>query len=601
MASAAAQKTAPGTSSGQMHSRFSEKWLETTCALLPGVHSAVFMVPDSDSDQLHLLARYPNTLEQYQDFFATVKYALKKRGEVCLAKAHVIDGQELDYFAKPVYIRSRLAGVIAIKLKHLSTAKHLAVFHSLKRSIRWLGLASFIKPENDDFYGDVVGLLASCFEQNSYHQGLMRMVAELTSQFDCERVAFAEKQGHHCSVIALSNSADFDQRSNLVRKIADAMDEAVEQDNTILFQDKNSRVIQRAHQELARKFGSGSIATIPLTSERRVFGAITLMCSEEAPLDEKTLHICQQTLSLLTPFLALKREQERSILSKIGDSLVNGLRRVFGVKHLRFKLTATGIAAFLVMASLVEVNFRITADAVLEGQVQRVVAAPISGYLLSSAVRAGDTIGAGEIMASLDDSELKLELTRLNGRLQKSRREYREAQSQRDLVGVRVIKEQINQINAEIELIEQQMQSIHLTAPFDGVVIEGDLSQMLGSPVERGDTLFKIAPLEGYRIILKVDERKISYLREGQVGALTLSSLSQLSFPIKVERITSVAKAEDGANTFRVEASLPGVPDMLRPGMEGIGKINAGREPMVWIWTHEIIDWLRLWFWSWWP
>ena len=40
---------------------------------------------------------------------------------------------------------------------------------------------------------------------------------------------------------------------------------------------------------------------------------------------------------------------------------------------------------------------------------------------------------------------------------------------------------------------------------------------------------------------------------------------------------------------------------MLRPGMEGIGKINAGREPMVWIWTHEIIDWLRLWFWSWWP
>ena len=31
-------------------------------------------------------------------------------------------------------------------------------------------------------------------------------------------------------------------------------------------------------------------------------------------------------------------------------------------------------------------------------------------------------------------------------------------------------------------------------------------SQLLGSPVERGDTLFKIAPLSGYRIILKVDE-----------------------------------------------------------------------------------------------
>ena len=59
--------------------------------------------------------------------------------------------------------------------------------------------------------------------------------------------------------------------------------------------------------------------------------------------------------------------------------------------------------------------------------------------------------------------------------------------------------------------------------------------------------------------------------------------------------------AEDGANIFRVEASLPFAPDLLRPGMEGIGKINAGRERLVWIWTHEIIDWFRLWVWSWWP
>jgi multidrug resistance efflux pump len=259
------------------------------------------------------------------------------------------------------------------------------------------------------------------------------------------------------------------------------------------------------------------------------------------------------------------------------------------------------IASLLTVTSFVEADFRITADAVLEGEVQRVVAAPISGYLLSSAVRAGDTIRRGDIMASLDDSELKLELTRLNGGLQKSRREYREAQSSRDLVGVRVIREQINQIVAEIELIEQQLKSINLTAPFDGVVIEGDLSQALGSPVERGDTLFKIAPLDDYRIILKVDEKQIAYVKQGQQGRLTLSSLSQQSLPIRIERITSVARAEDGANFFRVEASLPDSGVNLRPGMEGIGKINAGRERLVWIWTHEFTDWFRLWLWSWWP
>lgn len=584
-----------------MSDRFSEKWLETLCSLLPDVHSAVFMVPEPDADQLHLLARWPTGLNEHKDFFDSVKYALKKRDEVCLAKAHVVDGQALDFFAKPIYIRSSLAGVLSIKMKHLPDSMHLDVFQSLKRSVKWLGLANQNKSESDEFYGSVVGVLASCFEQQGYQQGLMRMVAELTSEFDCERVAFAEMQKHHCNIVALSNSAEFDERSNLVRRIADAMDESVEQDSAVLYPQADSKLIQRAHQKLVRKHNLSSVATIPLISSGKVFGAVTLIGSAESPLDSKSLGLCQQILSLLTPFLALKRDQERSTLARLADSIGNGMGAMFGIQHLKAKFAIAMLASLITLTSLIEADFRITADAVLEGEVQRVIAAPISGYLLSSTVRAGDTISRGDIMASLNDSELKLELTRLNGGLQKARREYREAQSSRNLVGVRVIREQINQIVAEIELIEQQLQSINLTAPFDGIVIEGDLSQALGSPVERGDTLFKIAPLDDYRIILKVDERQIAYVEQGQEGSLTLSSLSQESLPIRIERITSVAKAEDGANFFRVEASLPEASINLRPGMEGIGKISAGRERMIWIWTHGFTDWLRLWVWSWWP
>ena len=588
-----------------MSSRFSEKWLETVCNLLPGAHSAIFVVPDQATNQMHLLARWPLGFDKSQDLFATVKYALKKGSEVCFARAQAVEDQQLDYFAKPVYIRSELAGVLAIRVNHQPVAKHQDVFDMLNSSIKWLGLASFSKPEprpgEERFYSDIVGVLASCFEQDGYQQGLMRMVAELTSQFNCERVAFAEQLEHHCRVIAISNSAQFDQRSNLVRKIENAMDEAIEQDSVLRFPNEDSKAIQRAHQDLSRQSGSGSIATIPLISNRKVFGAITLLCGEELPLDDKSLDLCRQTLSLLTPFLVLKRDQEKAISSKIVDSMTTRLNALFGVKHLRAKMVATMLTVFLVVASVVEADFRVTANAILEGEIQRVIAAPISGYLLSSTVRAGDTIRKGEIMASLNDTELKLEMTRLKGSLRKSRREYREAQSTRDLVKVRVIKEQINQIDAEIDLVNQQLASINLSAPFDGVVIEGDLSQTLGSPVERGETLFKIAPLEGYRIILKVDESEIAYVEKGQAGSLTLSSLSEWELPLKVEHITSVAKAEDGANIFRVEASLPDAPGVLRPGMEGIGKINAGRERLIWIWTHQAIDWFRLWVWSWWP
>ena len=67
------------------------------------------------------------------------------------------------------------------------------------------------------------------------------------------------------------------------------------------------------------------------------------------------------------------------------------------------------------------------------------------------------------------------------------------------------------------------------------------------------------------------------------------------------EKITIAAKADDGANIFRVEASLDENTDLLRPGMQGIAKINAGQGRLIWIWTHEITDWFRLWLWSWLP
>jgi RND family efflux transporter MFP subunit len=559
------------------------------------------MVPDRGNNSIRTVAKLPASLGQINDFISIVKYTLKSREHGYFPNARTIGDQAYDFFSLPVLMQSKIFGILIIKVKHLPESRHAAVFNSLKRGVKWLRLGNVTSTQGDNFYTSVVGLLAACFEQGSYQQGLISMVTELTREFNCERVAFAEFRHHHCYVVALSNSSSFDDRSNLVRKIADAMDEAVEQDSAIVFPDPDAKQIQRAHKDLARKFGAGSLCSIPLIHDQKVFGAVTLLRSEEMPFDSETLDLCQQALSLITPFLALKHDDEKSLIRKIGVRLKKRLGNFFGFKNLGLKLFAITAVIVLSLAVLIESDFRVSADAILEGKIQRVVAAPISGYLLSASVRAGDTVRKGDVMASLDDAELKLELTKNSGQLQKARREYRQAQSERDLVNIRVIREQINQTKAEIALTRQQLANIRLIAPFDGVVIEGDLSQLLGSPVERGDTLFKIAPLEGYRIILKVDESDISFISQGQTGTLVLSSLSDHSLPLTVEKITTVAKADDGANIFRVEASLNNAPDLLRPGMEGVGKVNAGRARMIWIWTHEITEWLQLWVWSWWP
>jgi len=131
--------------------------------------------------------------------------------------------------------------------------------------------------------------------------------------------------------------------------------------------------------------------------------------------------------------------------------------------------------------------------------------------------------------------------------------------------------------------------------------MKGDLSQSLGAPVERGQVLFELAPLESYRVIVQVDEREIADISVGQQGKLMMPSMPGDLFPFHVEKITPVSVAKEGRNYFRVEAKLEGKSERLRPGMEGVGKVTVDERRLIWIWTHELIDWLRLWLWRWWP
>ena len=170
-----------------------------------------------------------------------------------------------------------------------------------------------------------------------------------------------------------------------------------------------------------------------------------------------------------------------------------------------------------------------------------------------------------------------------------------------DRTRANIASAKIAQADAQTALLDEQIARTRLVAPFDGVVVKGDLTQALGSPVAKGDVLFEVAPLEGYRVILRIDERDISDVHEGRRGRLALSAMPGRPLPFTVERVTPIATADEGRNVFRAEARLDHPPENLRPGMEGVARIDIGKRRMLWIWTHELVDWLQLWLWTWWP
>jgi hypothetical protein len=112
--------------------------------------------------------------------------------------------------------------------------------------------------------------------------------------------------------------------------------------------------------------------------------------------------------------------------------------------------------------------------------------------------------------------------------------------------------------------------------------------------------LFKLAPLNEYRVILKVDERDVLQIREKQQGDLVLAGASGQAMRFEVQNVAA-AEATEGQNRFRVEARVLGTPPPLRPGMEGVGKIETDRAPLIAVWTRRAVQWARLAWFQFWP
>ena len=587
---------------------FASAWLTLQISMLDNVSHGVVVLGQADRGPFVPAAVWPEGDDMPASLSRAAESAIaERRGIVHRASQGDQSATRPSQLAYPLLVDDRLFGVVALEFSESDGAGLQAVMRRLQWGCGWL--EAYLRRSQQDDTGltrdklsRLLELTAIALEHDRFRAAAMAIVTELAIQFGCDRVGIGFRRGRHTKIYALSHTAQFGEQTNLARAITAAMDESLDQLDTIVYPvAEDDRLVTRAHTNLAEVSGANAICTVVISSGDRVLGALNFERSDKQPFDYDTVVLLEHTAALLGPVLEMKRRDDRLLLTKVAESLRNLVLKFVGPRHYATKLVGLLIAGLFVFLSMAEGDYRVTAEAALEGAVQRVVVAPINGYINVAEARAGDEVEQGQVLFSIDDRDLRLEYLKWSSQKEQIERRYRDALAVRNRSEVNIFKAQLDQAEAQLDLLREQIARTQVTAPFDGIVVSGDLSQRLGSPVNRGDVLLSIAPLDAYRVVLHVDERQIADLKAGQKGQLVLAALPQDEFQFVIQKITPVSEAAEGRNRFRVEAELNEGLDLLRPGMQGSGKIMVDRRSLRWIWTHEMVEWFKLWLWYWWP
>jgi multidrug resistance efflux pump len=207
-------------------------------------------------------------------------------------------------------------------------------------------------------------------------------------------------------------------------------------------------------------------------------------------------------------------------------------------------------------------------------------------------------VKAGQVLAQLSSQDLELERRRRESELRQHENAYRAAEARNDRTQMVISQARAAEAQALMALAEGQLERSQLVAPFDGIVIKGDLTQNLGAPVQKGEVLLVLAPGDSFRLIVEVDEADIAAVRPGQRGQLALAARPEDPLSFTTRRIVPVATSADGRNYFEVEAAPDRAQANLRPGLSGVAKIEAGEKPLAWLLFHRFAAWLRLAVWT---
>lgn len=445
-----------------------------------------------------------------------------------------------------------------------------------------------------------LGLLVG--ESPSFLNATLRLCHHLSAKMDASRISLAWMNGDHLQLVATSHGGRVSKKNEESDSLVRVMEEAFDQNNEVSFPAiPGSHAISREHEKFSSFREGRYCLSVPIRDpiEHHCLGVLLI---ERLPEEGSWTELEAERLRLSADLVAGRLSDLHLSSGWLGKRVWRKVRsnssKLLGKENTGWKLLALSLMVSVLLMSVIRIEHKVRAPFLLKTDAAALVTSPFAGFIDQVNYHLGDLVMEGQVLVTLDRKELLLDEINLLAGRDKSKLESRAYESEAKMAEALMAHAAYLQEDAKLSITRHRLSLTEIKAPFDGIVVEGDLRERLFSPVQAGENLFKIVQIKDLLGGLQVDERDISYLAEGQVGQLAFASRPQDRFEVVIESFEPFSEVREEGNIFNLRVKLlEDAQDWWRPGMSGVCKINVGQASVLWILTHRTIETIRLWLW----
>ncbi len=200
-----------------------------------------------------------------------------------------------------------------------------------------------------------------------------------------------------------------------------------------------------------------------------------------------------------------------------------------------------------------------------------------NGRITSVLVKEGDIVKKGEILATIDSSDIEYQLANIDLEI--------------DIAKKTGSKKNLEILNMKKESIESNLEDTKVIANFDGIVAYTDNNLEVGNYITAGKDVITI--IDNTKLIsdIIINERDINSIKKGMQVNLSFSALPLKTVKAKIVYIPILGSStKDGTGYKIIKIQIDDVPKEISSGYSFTGKINISETKNILIIPQKAIN-----------